>query len=66
MDVVWAHPDATDRAIALLDRREHEKLARLRRASDRARYVAAHALLRLLVARRWGIDPTRGADHRLP
>jgi 4'-phosphopantetheinyl transferase len=58
VDVVWAHPHASDRAIALLDRGEHEKLARLRRASDRARYVAAHALLRLLVARRWGIDPT--------
>jgi 4'-phosphopantetheinyl transferase len=58
VDVVWAYPHATDRAAALLDRREHDKLARLRQASDRARYIAAHALLRLMVARRWGIDPT--------
>jgi 4'-phosphopantetheinyl transferase len=58
VDVVWAHPHGTARAAALLDGREREHLARLRRASDRARYVAAHALLRLVVARRWGIGPS--------
>jgi 4'-phosphopantetheinyl transferase len=57
VDVLWAHPRGSDRAAAMLDIREHQQLARLRRTSDRARYVAAHALLRLLVGRRWGIDP---------
>lgn len=57
VDVVWAHPHGTARAEALLDERELERLGRLRRAADRARYVAAHALLRLLIARRWGVDP---------
>jgi 4'-phosphopantetheinyl transferase len=57
VDVVWAHPHGSDRAAAMLDGRERQRLARLRRASDRARYVAAHALLRLLVGRRWGVDP---------
>jgi 4'-phosphopantetheinyl transferase len=57
IDVLWAHPHASDRAAAMLDGREHQQLERLTRTSDRARYVAAHALLRLLVGRRWGIDP---------
>lgn len=58
VDVFWAHPHGGARAAALLDKREREQLARLRRAADRARYVAAHALLRLVVARTWGLDPS--------
>jgi 4'-phosphopantetheinyl transferase len=57
VDVRWAHPAATARSTALLDSQEREKLGRLARADDRARYVAAHALLRLLVADWWRVDP---------
>ena len=57
VDVRWAHPAETVRSTALLDGREQERLARLSRADDRARFVAAHALLRLLVGARWRVDP---------
>jgi len=57
VDVRWAHPAETVRSTALLDGREQERLARLSRAGDRARFVAAHALLRLLVGARWRVDP---------
>jgi 4'-phosphopantetheinyl transferase len=57
VDVLWARPAGTASSIALLDRREREQLSRLSRADDRARYVAAHALLRQLVAQWWRVDP---------
>jgi 4'-phosphopantetheinyl transferase len=57
VDVRWARPAGTAGSTALLDSREREQLGRLSRADDRARYVAAHALLRLVVARWWRVDP---------
>lgn len=51
--VWWAAPVAPDGApalVGLLDAHERERLGRLRRAADRARYVAAHALARLVLA----------------
>jgi 4'-phosphopantetheinyl transferase len=57
VDVVWAHTRETADGASLLDQRERERLARLQRPTDRARYVAAHTLLRLVVADRWGVEP---------
>ncbi len=57
LDVVWARPTATSRAAALLDPRERAALGRLTRAADQERYVAAHALLRLVIGGRWQLDP---------
>lgn len=56
----WAAPvdpdDAPDLR-ALLDGHERERLDRFRRASDRARYLAAHALARLVLAPLIGQPP---------
>ena len=51
--VWWAAPVAPEAApalVALLDGHERDRLARLRRPADRARYLAAHALVRLVLA----------------
>lgn len=51
--VWWAgpvSPDAAPGLVALLDTHEHERLARFRRPADVARYLAAHALVRLVLA----------------
>ena len=51
--VFWAGPVDPDTAPglhALLDVHERERMDRLRRAADRARYLAAHALVRLVLA----------------
>lgn len=51
--VWWAapvHPDAAPGLVALLDAHERDRLGRFRRAADRARYLAAHALTRLVLA----------------
>ncbi len=54
MSVVWwAAPVAPADApglVALLDRHERERLDRFRRPADQARYLAAHALVRLVLA----------------
>ncbi len=58
--VFWAapvDPDDAPRLVALLDGHERERLARFRRAADRARYLAAHALARRAVAVVAGADP---------
>ena len=50
--VWWAAPVDPDRApalVGLLDDHERERLARFRRPADRARYLAAHALARLVL-----------------
>jgi 4'-phosphopantetheinyl transferase len=50
--VWWAAPVVPDQApalVALLDAHERDRLARFRRADDRARYLAAHALVRLVL-----------------
>jgi 4'-phosphopantetheinyl transferase len=51
--VWWAapvDPDCTPALAALLDAHERDRLARFRRPADRARYLAAHALARLVLA----------------
>ena len=51
--VWWAAPlDPQDAPalVGLLDAHERDRLARLRRPDDRARYLAAHALVRLVLA----------------
>jgi 4'-phosphopantetheinyl transferase len=51
--VWWAAPVDPERApalVGLLDAHERDRLARLRRPADRARYLAAHALARLVLA----------------
>jgi 4'-phosphopantetheinyl transferase len=51
--VWWAAPVAPANArglVALLDDHEHERLDRFRRPADQARYLAAHALVRLVLA----------------
>jgi 4'-phosphopantetheinyl transferase len=50
--VHWASPlspDAAPGLVALLDDIEHDRLARFRRPADRARYLAAHALARVVL-----------------
>jgi 4'-phosphopantetheinyl transferase len=49
----WAapvDPEAATALVGLLDDHERVRLARLRRPADRARYLAAHALVRLVLA----------------
>ncbi|WP_224390824.1 4'-phosphopantetheinyl transferase superfamily protein [Pseudonocardia sp. ICBG1293] len=58
--VWWAAPaDPGDRPdlVALLDPHERERLGVLRRDEDRARYLAAHALARLVLAEHLALDP---------
>lgn len=55
----WAAPVAPESApglLRLLDAHERDRLARFRRPADQARYLAAHALTRLVLA------PTRPAQ----
>ncbi|MFC5951174.1 4'-phosphopantetheinyl transferase family protein [Pseudonocardia lutea] len=59
-DVWWARPvdpSSAPHLVALLDEHEHTRLAAFRRPADRARYLAAHALTRLLLGARLGADP---------
>jgi 4'-phosphopantetheinyl transferase len=55
--VWWATPTTSLALSALLDPTEHQKLARMAREEDRARYLTAHALVRLLLADRTGEPP---------
>jgi 4'-phosphopantetheinyl transferase len=55
--VWWAAPVAPAAApglVALLDGHERERLHRFRRPGDQARYLAAHALVRLVLAQEAG------------
>lgn len=56
-EVVWSHALRTPGQEALLDDGERRRLARLQSAAGAARFVAAHALLRLVVGHRLGVDP---------
>ena len=50
--VFWASPvdpESAARLVRLLDAHERERLTRFHRAADRARYLAAHALTRLVL-----------------
>jgi len=58
--VWWAAPVAPADApglVALLDAHERERLSRFRRPADAARYLAAHALVRLTLAEVAGRSP---------
>ena len=51
-DVWWAAPVEPDDApalVALLDDHERDRLERFRRPADAARYLAAHALTRIVL-----------------
>ncbi|GAA5136739.1 4'-phosphopantetheinyl transferase family protein [Pseudonocardia adelaidensis] len=54
MTAVWwaapLPPEVAPGLVALLDGHERDRLDRFRRAADRARYLAAHALVRLVLA----------------
>jgi 4'-phosphopantetheinyl transferase len=53
--VWWARPAGTSELLALLDRGERRRCARFDRDDDRARYLAAHALARMVLAGHLGI-----------
>ena len=68
-------PEADQRWCGLLDDHERDRLARFRRPADRARYLAAHALARLVLAQFVGRGPATlvfdricrcGAEHGKP
>lgn len=55
--VWWATAQDHPALARLLDDAERRRLGRLRRTSDRDRYVTGHALLRILVSQRTGLAP---------
>lgn len=58
-EVWWAHPTSADaRLLELLDNSERARFERFRFAADKSRFLAAHALTRLVLASRIGTDPT--------
>jgi 4'-phosphopantetheinyl transferase len=62
--VWWAAPVAPEAApalVGLLDAHERDRLARFRRPDDRARYLAAHALARLVLAGETGTGAAAAA-----
>jgi len=66
-NIWWAAPvDPADGPglLNLLDAHERERLVRLRRAADRARYLAAHALVRLVLGHLLGTPPAALAIDR--
>ena len=76
--VWWAAPVAPADApglVAVLDGHERERLTRFRKPADQARYLAAHALVRLVLADAVGAPPAAlvfdrtcrcGAQHGKP
>ncbi|MDQ4119635.1 MAG: 4'-phosphopantetheinyl transferase superfamily protein [Actinomycetota bacterium] len=65
--VWWARPldpDTHPHLLALLDDHERARMAAFRRPDDQHRYLAAHALARLVLAARLGTDPARIAIDR--
>ncbi|RJL31651.1 4'-phosphopantetheinyl transferase family protein [Bailinhaonella thermotolerans] len=58
VEVWWAPRGAAGpHLLPLLDPGERERWSRFRREEDRDRYLASHALARLLLGRRLGIEP---------
>ncbi|NMH94222.1 4'-phosphopantetheinyl transferase superfamily protein [Pseudonocardia bannensis] len=58
--VWWARPlppEGHPGLLALLDEHERTRLQKLRRPDDQARYLAAHALVRLVLGHRLGVHP---------
>ena len=65
--VWWARPldpDTHPGLVALLDDHERARMAAFRTPDDRRRYLAAHALARLVLAAHLGTDPARIAMDR--
>ena len=57
-EVWWARPaSARPQLLGLLSGDERARHARLRQPDDRDRYLAGHALLRILLGRRLGVAP---------
>jgi 4'-phosphopantetheinyl transferase len=73
VEIRWARPVRSAALDALLDPVEHRQLARLAGEADRRRFVAAHALLRLVLSQATGVPaadlafsaawPACGAPH---
>jgi 4'-phosphopantetheinyl transferase len=61
--VWWARPAGTRELLALLDTGERGRCLRFHRDEDRARYLAAHALARLVLAGHLGIPAPALAFH---
>ncbi len=57
VEVHWAYPVSLEHSVGLLDPVEQERLDTLYRPRDRDRYLTAHALMRLVLAQRTGIEP---------
>ncbi|WP_181783318.1 4'-phosphopantetheinyl transferase family protein [Pseudonocardia pini] len=60
VDVWWARPvdpAGAPHLLALLDAHERARIDRFRRPADQARYLGAHALARLVLGSRLGLDP---------
>src|SRR5687767_13790133 len=58
-EVWWARPEAAgEHLLAHLSEEERARHERLRRPADRDRFLASHALLRVLLGRRLGIVPS--------
>ncbi|SHK87036.1 4'-phosphopantetheinyl transferase [Pseudonocardia thermophila] len=60
--IFWAapvEPTSAPHLVRLLDAHERERMARLRRPADQARYLAAHALTRVVLADVLGAPPDR-------
>ncbi|MDN5916838.1 MAG: 4'-phosphopantetheinyl transferase superfamily protein [Pseudonocardia sp.] len=58
--VWWAHPldpGTHPGLVSLLDAHERERMAALRQETDRARYLAAHALTRIVLGEHLATDP---------
>jgi 4'-phosphopantetheinyl transferase len=64
--VWWAAPTPAYALLACLDECERKRLAELRRHEDRARYLAAHALLRILLSAWLGKSPAEIPIERQP
>jgi 4'-phosphopantetheinyl transferase len=57
IEVVWTRPSAGQVSAAALNAAERERAHRLLQEADRARFVAAHALLRTVLASWTGLAP---------
>jgi 4'-phosphopantetheinyl transferase len=57
VDVVWGRPHRSARLTEMLTDLEQARLGSLVGSAERDRFVAGHALLRLVVAGRWSLDP---------
>jgi 4'-phosphopantetheinyl transferase len=57
VEIVWARPHTSARLTAMLNDLERARLGSLGSSAVRDRFVAGHALLRLVAAGCWSLDP---------